>query len=98
MPHLRTFLDKMASSSLNVPANSSITFTQVFKLQRDVLLTVGSLIEDLNVRERETNLAVEALLPYLHCKQQKILQVIIENYVHSKKNSHEWGCVEIFVW
>jgi hypothetical protein len=75
LPHLCQILTKSSLESKKKDKGSSYRFTQLFKLQKELLSNMGDLAMHLNLQERETDQLLAAAAPYLSNLQPLPLQV-----------------------
>lgn len=75
MPALSKFLDKSAKESYNKTTNSVYKFTQIYKLQRELISTLSQIVKDLKLREKDLWNVLSITEPYLSSCQHPLLQV-----------------------
>ncbi|XP_046603137.1 TELO2-interacting protein 1 homolog [Neodiprion virginianus] len=75
LPALADFLTKTAKESYKKDSGSVYKYTQIFKLQRELLSQLGDIVDCLKIHERELWNVLEAAKPYLSKYQHRDLQV-----------------------
>jgi len=75
LPPLCQILTKSCLESKKKDKGSSYRFTQLFKLQKELLSKMGDLAVHLNLQEREIDQVLTAAAPYLSSLQPLPLQV-----------------------
>lgn len=68
-------MNNSAKESLKKDSASSYKFTQMFKLQKEILQGLARLVKDLKLLERDTWNILRITEPYLDCLQHSQLQV-----------------------
>lgn len=76
LPSLSEFLIKSAKESHKKDSGHVYKYTQIFKLQKELLSRLGDVAERLKIHERELWDILEAAKPYLSKYQHHDLQVI----------------------
>ncbi|XP_012144590.2 telo2 interacting protein 1 [Megachile rotundata] len=74
LPALSKFLHDSAKQSYNKSSENIYKFTQTYKLQKELLSTLGKVTKDLGLREKETWNILSIVEPYLNKNQHPILQ------------------------
>ena len=75
LPALSKFLRNSAIESYNKNSESIYIFTQTYKLQKELLCTLGQMTKNLHLHERETFNVLSIVEPYLDKQQNFVLQV-----------------------
>lgn len=75
LPALSKFLHDSAKQSYNKSLENIYKFTQTYKLQKELLSTLGKVTKDLSLREQETWNVLSITQPYLSEHQHPTLQV-----------------------
>lgn len=75
LPALSKFLSTSAKGSYNKGSENIYRFTQTYKLQKELLSTLGQTVKNLNLLERETWNVLTITEPYLSKYQHPTLQV-----------------------
>jgi hypothetical protein len=75
LPPLCQILTKSSQESKKKDKGSSYRFTQIFKLQKELLSKMGDLAVYLNLQEHEIDQVLTAAAPYLSSLQPYPLQV-----------------------
>jgi hypothetical protein len=78
-------LTKSSTESKKKDKGSSYRFTQLFKLQKELLSNMGDLAVHLNLQEREIEQVLTAAAPYLSSLQPLPLQVHPQMFIKSFK-------------
>ncbi|KAL2746836.1 TELO2-interacting protein 1 [Vespula maculifrons] len=74
LPALSKFLNKSAKESYNKPIDAVYKFTQMYKLQRELITTLSQIVKDLKLREKDLWNVLSITEPYLASHQHPILQ------------------------
>ncbi|XP_043802016.1 TELO2-interacting protein 1 homolog [Apis laboriosa] len=74
LPALSKFLCDSSKESYNKSSDSIYKFTQIYKLQRELLSTLGQITKNLCLHERETLNILSIAEPYLNKHQNPTLQ------------------------
>ncbi|KAK1135126.1 hypothetical protein K0M31_007897 [Melipona bicolor] len=74
LPGLSKFLYNSAKESYNKSSENIYKFTQTYKLQKELLSTLGQMTKDLHLHERETFTVLSIAEPYLDEHQNSVLQ------------------------
>ncbi|KAK9303011.1 hypothetical protein QLX08_005183 [Tetragonisca angustula] len=74
LPALSKFLRNSAIESYNKNSESIYIFTQTYKLQKELLCTLGQMTKNLHLHERETFNVLSIVEPYLDKQQNFVLQ------------------------
>ncbi|KAJ8672797.1 hypothetical protein QAD02_004057 [Eretmocerus hayati] len=74
LPCLSSFLKRSLIESYKKDPASTYKYTQLFKLQREILTQMGSLVRDLKIHEKDTWDILEITEPYLDSMQHSQLQ------------------------
>ncbi|XP_043474173.1 TELO2-interacting protein 1 homolog isoform X2 [Leptopilina heterotoma] len=74
LPPLSEFLSKSSGESYKKDSGSMYNFTQIFKLQKELLSQFGHVARDLQLHEGQLWEILEICEPYLSCLQNKFLQ------------------------
>lgn len=77
LPALSSFLKKSSKESYKKDSGSTYDYTQMFKLQKEILSQLGGFVKDVKLLERETWNILDIVEPYLDCLQHLKLQVFI---------------------
>lgn len=75
LPALSKFLHNSAKESYNKTSESIYEFTETYKLQKELLCTLGQMTKNLHLHERETFNVLSIAEPYLDKHQNFELQV-----------------------
>ncbi|XP_071865673.1 telo2 interacting protein 1 [Bombus fervidus] len=75
LPALSKFLSDSSKESYNKSSESIYKFTQTYKLQKELLSTLGQITKNLCLHERETFSVLSIAEPYLNKHQNPLLQV-----------------------
>lgn len=75
LPALSKFLCNSATESYGKSSESMYKFTQTYKLQKELLCTLGQMTKNLHFHERETFNVLSIVEPYLDKHQNFVLQV-----------------------
>jgi hypothetical protein len=86
LPALSKFLINSAKESYKKDSKCIYKYTQTFKLQREILSQLGSIVKNLKFLEKDTWDILDTLEPYLDCLQHLELQVFmnITNKLNNK--------------
>lgn len=68
-------MNKSAKESYNKPIDAVYKFTQMYKLQRELITTLSQIVKDLKLREKDLWNVLSITEPYLASHQHPILQV-----------------------
>jgi hypothetical protein len=74
-------LTRSSAESKKKDKGCSYRFTQLFKLQKELLRNMGDLAMHLNLQEREIEQVLMAAAPYLSNLQPLPLQVHLHSYI-----------------
>ncbi|XP_076655997.1 telo2 interacting protein 1 isoform X2 [Halictus rubicundus] len=74
LPALSKFLSASAKESYNKSTENIYKFTQTYKLQKELLSSLGATVKNLNLLEKETWNVLTVAEPYLSKHQHSILQ------------------------
>lgn len=75
LPALSKFLSNSSKESYNKSSENIYKFTQTYKLQKELLSTLGQITKNLCLHERETFSVLSIAEPYLNKHQNPLLQV-----------------------
>ncbi|KAL7301651.1 hypothetical protein TKK_0005657 [Trichogramma kaykai] len=82
LPALSTLLKNSAKESLKKHVSSSYQFTQLFKMQNQIVMQLGKLVKNLSLAEKDIWDILSIIQVYLDCLQHTQLQ---ESCVHTYK-------------
>ncbi|KAI4477695.1 hypothetical protein M0804_012523 [Polistes exclamans] len=74
LPALSYFMDKSAKESYNKSTDAVYKFTQMYKLQKELLSTLGQIVKDLKLIEKDLWNILSITEVYLSSRQHPILQ------------------------
>ncbi|XP_076226643.1 telo2 interacting protein 1 isoform X2 [Nomia melanderi] len=74
LPALSKFLNSSASKSYNTSSENIYKYTQLYKLQKELLSSLGAIVKNLNFLENDTWNVLSVAEPYLNKHQHPILQ------------------------
>ncbi|KOX73245.1 TELO2-interacting protein 1 like protein [Melipona quadrifasciata] len=74
LPALSKFLHNSAKESYNKSSENIYKFTQTYKLQKELLCTLGQMTKNLHFHEREIFTVLSIVEPYLDKHQNSVLQ------------------------
>ena len=80
LPAISSFLKKSAKESYKKDSGCSYKYTQIFKLQKEILCQLGNFVKNLKLLEKETWDILNIVEPYLDCLQNLELQVFKQHY------------------
>lgn len=86
LPGLKSFLSKSAKESYKKEAKSAYTFSQLFKLQRELLSQLAPAARDMNLGEKDVWDLLDAAQCFLSSKQHPILQECCINLFKEMSN------------